>query len=387
MFGNAANSQLTAQVTVTASLTAFLYEGFTYNAVFLGRVLPAVGKEDLVTPYLIAFNLVWGLALWSYLKVSWADPGAVPDQWHEFVRKVGISLPIAPGMREWQPGKATMCKQCSRPRPERAHHCGICGVCIMRLDHHCPWINNCVGFGNHKYFLQCIIYALISCIVGVGTAAPELYETTKRLKLIVHGVQGNTALEPTDEIAFLVFGILGIFISLFVCPLLYIQLRLAVLNRTTIEDNYDNMDNPFDQGYIGNIAQIFGHGGPDWLLPIQPWRPFLDGVSFPSSQERFHGDARPLNGGWSSPYNGYDSSNFSEDWGSGRNLITPKNGRRTLDSGYADSGAGEEERWRTHYSIFEPNQEPLELPRNLSTLDYMMGCMQIDCDGNPRANP
>jgi len=378
----AASSAWTAQVTVTASLTAFLYEGFTYNAVFLGRVLPAVGKEDLVTPFLIAFNLVWGLALWAYLKVSWADPGAVPEQWHEFVRKVGIALPIAPGMREWQPGKATMCKQCSRPRPERSHHCGICGVCIMRLDHHCPWINNCVGFGNHKYFLQCITYALLSCIVGFCTAAPELLETCKRLKLIAHGEQGNTALEPTDEIAFLVFGALALFIAIFVVPLLYIQMRLAVLNRTTIEDNYDNMDNPFDQGsYIGNIAQIFGQAGPDWLLPIQSWRPFLDGLSFPSSQERFYGDARPLNGG-------FDSSHYSEDqYGSNSKLITPKGGGRgAFDSGYIDNHIGDEERWRVHYSIVDHSQDTPDIPRNPSTLDYMMGCMQADCDGNPRGN-
>jgi len=320
--------------------------------------------------------------LWAYLKVSWADPGAVPDEWHEFVRKVGIALPIAPGMREWQPSKATMCKQCSRPRPERSHHCALCGVCIMRLDHHCPWINNCVGFGNHKYFLQCIIYALVSCIVGFATAAPELLETCRRIHKIVHGVQGNTALEPTDEIAFLVFGALALFIAIFVVPLLYIQLRLAVINRTTIEDNYDNMDNPFDQGSVyRNLEQIFGKFGPDWFLPIQPWRPFVDGVSFPGTPERYNGDARPLNGSWGgSPYHGFDGSSFGSD---GEHYGLHRGG---FDSGYADSSISDEERWRVHYNIIDPHHEA-DIPRNLSTLDYMMGCMQIDCDGNPRANP
>lgn len=30
------------------------------------------------------------------------------------------------------------CSKCSSLRPQRAHHCSICGVCVMKMDHHCP---------------------------------------------------------------------------------------------------------------------------------------------------------------------------------------------------------------------------------------------------------
>ena len=58
----------------------------------------------------------------------------------------------------------TRCHNCYSVRPKDAHHCTTCHCCILDRDHHCPWINNCVGLFNKKYFILFNIYAFISVI-------------------------------------------------------------------------------------------------------------------------------------------------------------------------------------------------------------------------------
>lgn len=56
------------------------------------------------------------------------------------------------------------CEKCCHIKPDRAHHCSVCGECVLKMDHHCPWVNNCVSFTNYKFFILFLGYALIYCL-------------------------------------------------------------------------------------------------------------------------------------------------------------------------------------------------------------------------------
>ncbi|KAL7979045.1 hypothetical protein Chor_015069 [Crotalus horridus] len=50
---------------------------------------------------------------------------------------------------------------CSRSNP------GVCCGCIHRFDHHCVWVNNCIGAFNIRFFL-CYLLTLISMAASIA---------------------------------------------------------------------------------------------------------------------------------------------------------------------------------------------------------------------------
>ena len=52
-------------------------------------------------------------------------------------------------------------------RPARSKHCKFCGYCVGRYDHHCGWVNTCIGERNLRYFIFFLVMNTLECAYGL----------------------------------------------------------------------------------------------------------------------------------------------------------------------------------------------------------------------------
>jgi len=67
------------------------------------------------------------------------------------------------------------CTTCLLRRTPRAHHCGRCGRCVSRWDHHCPWTGTCIGQRNYRYFYYFLSSVVVTCLLIMATNSWALH--------------------------------------------------------------------------------------------------------------------------------------------------------------------------------------------------------------------
>ncbi|CAD5215966.1 unnamed protein product [Bursaphelenchus okinawaensis] len=248
----------------------------------------------LRVPLYIAFHILLCLFLLSYFMTVMAPLPEIPakyyltrdalmDFWAEksevgrndvlfrYISQNSIStLNVSPseGPR--------FCGQCKCIKPDRSHHCSICSRCVLRYDHHCPWVNNCVHNNNYKFFLLFLFYGVVLC----------LYVLCTSLSTFISFWKGKPV--PQDMISnfgslFLPF--LAFLFGLSMSCLLFYHIYLVCRNKTTVEQwnppHFDYGPDPgaYNLGSYRNFKQIFGDKPLLWLLPVHST--VYDGLGFP----------------------------------------------------------------------------------------------------------
>ncbi|CAG7704209.1 unnamed protein product [Allacma fusca] len=105
-----------------------------------------------------------GLLWYNFLRVWLGDPGIINMSEDERYQTI-IDLAEEDGF-----DPKFFCTTCLVRKPMRSKHCSICDRCVAKFDHHCPWLSNCVGWKNHKYFIGYLLCLVLLCSMYVWGA-------------------------------------------------------------------------------------------------------------------------------------------------------------------------------------------------------------------------
>lgn len=121
---------------------------------FIPAAWPIVGWGHKLTMALII------IPPYAFLYICCvSDPGYITPENHAYHMSL---YPYDHAL--FHPG--AKCTTCGFLKPPRSKHCSLCKRCIAKADHHCIFINSCVGHGNQHWFILLLAATAIMCAYG-----------------------------------------------------------------------------------------------------------------------------------------------------------------------------------------------------------------------------
>ncbi|KAL1443677.1 hypothetical protein MTO96_045887 [Rhipicephalus appendiculatus] len=273
-------------VLLVAALLSWAY--YAYVRVFCQAVVAHESVAKAVV-FGAGFHLLLFMCVWSYAKTTATAISDVPPAYllsvgeqqalancHNRRARRGLLEMLASerGIITVGPdGCARYCESCHLLKPDRCHHCSVCRRCIKKMDHHCPWFNNCVGFNTYKFFLLTLFYAVALCVYSVATLGAYLIAWLSDTSLLPSMFAFHAGF------IFLVGSALAIGLGSF----LVMHLSMVSRNETTLEklrsEVFLEPGDSFDLGNrYENFVQVFGPRWSLWMVPV--FTSVGDGVRF-----------------------------------------------------------------------------------------------------------
>ncbi|KAL4288483.1 hypothetical protein HN51_056043 [Arachis hypogaea] len=218
------------------------------------------------------FTILASFSVFSFFVCVLSDPGHVPSSYVPDVEGQGSAKDNA---------ERKKCDKCYGYKPPRTHHCRVCKKCVLKMDHHCLWINNCVGYWNYKAFFVFTSYATLASIHSMILFICSVF-------LMDIG--------SSSKMFYVMYGTMAIGLTTTLLTLFGWHVYLTLHNMTTIEyyegkrakwlamKSGQSYRHPFNISPYKNITSVLGPNILKWLCPTAVSH-LKEGVSFPTLRD------------------------------------------------------------------------------------------------------